>query len=463
MPQLEIISLTAAAIQFTVFIIVILLCREKSTYRIYVSDPKRWGTAAIAIANTSTVIGGGMFFAITQIGFEAGVLGIYLGVIYLFGFAIFSMFCDQLTKKLKEHKVITFNQLIGKTYSRRVATLFSAVNALLYFGMLSAQFVAVKLFFVYLAPGANDWYILLPIAAFALNLFSYPIFGGLRRDIVGDLCQFAVIAIGSVIIGIALFKYGEVFSWKDRLQAAHWTGMSYGLDFVIVAILFITPTFFVRTDMWQRVGAAKSPRQAKIGFLIAGVLSFAAFVLFTMTGMAAYATGVKGLPQTAAIAYFSNFLHGPLMGIVLGTFLSAVLSTADTYVNNLAIHATSLFWPVEKDEKVALKRIRYASLGLVFAAGLFGYWVSDIVELFVASFSLLLIFFNPVFGIWSPKWRSELAAFGSILVSILAFFIACFIWSPKSAFVPASIISFVAYACIRQFEKSYLVKSVLQS
>jgi Na+/proline symporter len=461
MSSVAIAALTSAAIQFAV-LIAVYASRDNDTYQKFVANPKAYGSLIIAIANASTIIGGGMFLAVSQIGYDAGVYGIYLGLTYFFGLSIFAAFCHKLGEKLDGVSILTLNQLIEQTYGKRVRVLFSLVNAFIYFMVLSAQFVAVSLFFKYLTPTYSKTWLAIPLIASAVNLFSYPILGGFRRDVLADIFQFIVVAIGSMIVAVAIYENGNLSLWPQKLEPQHWTGMTYGLAVVLGTILFVPPIFFVRTDMWQRVGAAKDSAKARLGFFIAAILSLVAYTLFTLAGMAAYATGVKQSPF-AIIDFLSNAYSGALFGVVLGAFLAAVLSTADTFLNNLAIHTTSLFWVSEGNTRKALWRIRLISAVLLPAAIPFALFVGDIVDLFLGSFSLLLIFFMTVIGIWLPRWRSESAALWSISLGLVAFFLSFFGWDPKEAFVPAFLVSTLTYLAICSFDVRRQEKTRLQS
>jgi Na+/proline symporter len=447
----EIAALTSAAIQLAVLTLVYLF-RDNDTYKKFVANPKAYGSPIIAIANASTVVGGGMFLIVSQIGYDAGTYGIYLGLAYLFGLSIFAAFCHKLGDKLDGETVFTLNQLVARTYGPSVRHLFYGVNVAIYFMVLIAQFAVAILFLRYLAPTYSKFWLSVPLAASLLNLFTYPIVGGFRRDILADIFQFTVVTLGAVAIAIAIYKHGDIASWPQRLDAAHWTGMSYGLVDVFGTLLVVPLTFFVRADMWQRVGAARNASQARLGLLIAAVISFAAYSLFTLAGMAAYAVGIRESP-IAIVEFLSGSYKGVLFGLVFGAFLAAVLSTADTYLNNMAIHATSLIWPHEKDGPVALRRIQKSSAVILCLAIVLAYFVGNVVDLFLGSFALLLIFFMPILGIWLRRWRSDRAAFWSITIALVACPFIFLNWDPKQAVFFPFLVSLFVYVPLCIFDR----------
>jgi Na+/proline symporter len=426
------------AIQVAIIAIVFVF-RGERTVETYVADVPIHRWYVIALTSSATVVGGGMFIAVSQIGFEAGVYGILLGLIYLLGFWFFSSYAWQIVDKMKAGKHNSLNELIATSYSKRVAVIFSIVNALVFLALLAAQFLALNTVRMYLvANGLSQWMSYLPALLIAISLMLYPVIGGLRRDIVSDVVQWFAIAFGMVVVTTLLFTKGQIGNWTTTLPVTHWTGFGYGVTLTIFTIIFLIPTFFVRTDLWQRANTAKSEHDAKVGFFLAGLISAISYAIFTSVGMAAKSVGV--LDGKFAFLEFLKFSisNGWVLGVVFGAFLGAVLSTADTYVNNFAVHFCRTFWPTKN---FTLSGLITASFICVVAATIIAYLFADIVNVFVASFAVLIIFLIPIVGLWNARWHSEPAAFWSMTVGITVLAASLFIIGPKMAFIPAVVVS----------------------
>jgi Na+/proline symporter len=437
-------------IQITIIAIVYFFKGER-TAATYVADVPIHPWYVIALTSSATVVGGGMFIAVSQIGFEAGVYGILLGLIYLLGFGFFSSYAWRVAEKMKSGNHKSLNELITASYSKRVSFIFSIVNAMIFLALLAAQFLAMNTVRIYLvANGLSPWLSYLPAVLIAISLLLYPVIGGLRRDIVSDIVQWFAIAFGMVVVVIILFQKGQISSWPTSLPTTHWTGFGYGMALTLGTVIFLIPTFFVRSDLWQRANAARSEHDAKIGFFVAGLISAVSYTLFTSVGMAAKSVGL--LDGKFAFLEFLKFSisNGLILGIVLGAFLGAVLSTADTYVNNFAIHFCRTIWPTRE---LTLPRLSAASALCVVAAILVAYLFADIVDVFISSFAVLIIFLIPIVGLWNERWRSEPAAFWSMTFGIIVLVVSLFILGPKMAFIPAVFISILINVGFRFFRR----------
>ncbi|MDQ3563911.1 MAG: hypothetical protein M3436_07145 [Pseudomonadota bacterium] len=123
-----------------------LLRRGSTTFRIYSADPKNHHPVAIAISLLATIVGGGMFLGVGQIGHEAGVVGFIIGAVYLVGMSLFGAFAAKIAKVMDETEADTMLEVIEKRFSRRMAIQFSVVCLVMYFFLLGGQFVALYSF-----------------------------------------------------------------------------------------------------------------------------------------------------------------------------------------------------------------------------------------------------------------------------------------------------------------------------
>lgn len=411
----------------------------KVTLQSYVSDDRIYSWWKIALTTTGTIVGGGMFIGISKVGYEAGFYGVLLGLVYLVGFFMFSSYAGKLRNIMEEKRCLTLNELIEKRFSYRVMWVFSVTNFIIYLCLLSAQFLAIHAIYkFFIDMGVSIEWSILPGVVALVCMLTYPVFGGLRRDIVSDLLQWIFIGLGLIIFVMLLIDQG-IPSDLGRIPATHWTGAGYGIVLVIATVVFLVPTFFVRTDLWQRANAARSEKDLVIGLRLAGLISFFSYIVFTLVGMSALANGVVS-SERASVEFLRIALSDKVIfGFVLGGFVAAVLSTADTYINNMTIHLESIF---DKNRygnniKSRVRRLQAFSFVLVLAALGLALWFQDIVDVFVASFSLLIIFMIPILGLWNDNWSSEQGAFWGMLLGLVGFSIGLMLLSPKIAFIPA--------------------------
>lgn len=424
---------------------------ERRTFLQYAADPNKNRYSIIATTLTGTIVGGGMFLAVGQMGYESKYVGIALGIIYIIGLGLVGLFTKKIRQLMEQQKCHTLLDFIGLNYDKKVITQFTLVNFFMYLFLLASQFVAMSqlLSFIETKMVYNFIpYILLGMAIIAL--FLYPIIGGIRKDIQTDIIQMVVIFIAAILIVYQLINKNVV---SEVFNSNHFSlplKNNYGLVFIIGSILFLTPSFFVRMDMWQRINTAKTSKDAKYGFWIAGILSFVFFILFTLIGSYANILKFEDSQFASLNTIYSLFENPIVLGFIIGAFFAAVLSSADTLINNVSIFTTKLVFPKSNfsiedfSSSKLLKFSRINAVLLTFVAIAISFLIPDIVDLLIGAFSLLLIFFPTIMGLLFKHNNSD-AAFYSAFLGLIGFLCCFFFWNPKLAFVPAVLISFAVY------------------
>lgn len=438
-------------------IILSFIRRKGLTFRIYAADPNRWNWFVIATSLTGTIVGGGMFLAVGQIGYEAGTVGFVLCIIYLVGLVIVGVFAKNIREMMDMGKHDTLIDLLKATYNDSVVMQFCIVNLFMYIFLLAGQFVAVFQFAQFTQTATGNIWIPLSLVSLALiSIFLYPIIGGLRKDIQTDIIQVVIILTASGFVLVKLISSGILKSLWTELPAPHLTGSGYGIVFLLGAILFLTPSFLVRMDIWQRIRTAENERESTLGFCIAGITSCFFFFFFTTIGMWAYVTKLPN-SKFAVLDLINQQFQSPwVLGIIMGAFFAAVLSSADTFINNTSLFATKIVFPrlwdsksQESRDRSLLIRSRVFAVIFIIVSLVLGYFVPNFVDLLVGAFSLLLIYLPTVLGLFVENWRNPRAALWSSNTGVLLFVVLFFGWKPKLAFAPAVIISIIVFVLIQ--------------
>lgn len=432
---------------------------RNTSFPSYSSDPNNHGALAITTSLVGTIVGGGMFLAVGTMGFEAGVLGYIVGLVYFLGMLIMGAYTTKIRRLMERSNVSTLLDLIGTLISNRSVRLFSLVSFILYLFLLSGQFIAIKIVATYLSAQFGGSTAPYWLAAFAVVvLFLYPVAGGLRKDIQTDLFQVLLIGVACFVIGLSFFSHPVQQLHWDLVPAKLLTGTAYGPIFLIGLVLFYTPSFLVRMDFWQRVIAAKTDTAAKTSFIVAGTLAFIFFMFFTTIGIWGNVTGIADA-KFATMKVLEREVTGAYSyGIVIGAFFAAVLSSADTFINNVSLFMARFFhrdlWqaamskPNSPEEKGILWRSRGYAVVAMFLSLILATLVPDLVDLLVAAFSLLLIFLPMILGVLFERWRSEAACFYSSLVGLTVFVVLFVGWNQKLAFAPAVVLALLMYIAL---------------
>lgn len=430
--------------------------RKDITFSVYAADPNKHNSLIIATSLTGTIVGGGMFIAVGQIGYEAGTAGYILGIIYLVSFVILGFLVKPIRQMMDEEDADTLLDLFGSTYGNRTTTQFCLVNLIMYIFLLAAQFVGLFLFARYIQTLTGILWLPWSLVSFAIvTIFLYPIIGGVRKDIRTDVIQLSVVCLASLILLYSIFNKGILTSMWVNLTPSHISGTGYGLVFIIGAIIFLPTSFIVRMDIWQRIRAAESETASKHAFWIAGIASCFFYLLFTTLGMWAYVLKLPMGSYCSLELINQQFKNPVLLGLIFGGFFAAVLSSADTFINNSSLFLTRIVFPKSWSQKnqnstalFLLRRSRILGITLIILSLALASVIPNFVDLLVGAFSLLLIYFPPILGMFIPKWRDERAAFWAPNLGLLLFVILFFTWNPKIAFVPSVALSIIAFASI---------------
>ncbi|PIX88492.1 MAG: hypothetical protein COZ30_00670 [Candidatus Nealsonbacteria bacterium CG_4_10_14_3_um_filter_36_16] len=423
----------------------------------FIASRNSIGFWAILLSLTGTIVGGGMFFAVGQIGYEAGIIGYIIGVCYIIAFTLMGLEIPRIRKLFENKNYLTLIDLVDGEYKSKKTTLaFAIVNFFIYFFVLAAQFLVLGIFLNYFA-GIQLTYAILLIAMVVagLNIIIYSVVGGIQKDIATDVFQMIVVFVGSLLLVSLLFK---PVTWTSisTLPTTYFTGLGYGAVFLIGAIIFLIPLIFVRLDFWQRILAAKNEKVARKAFFVAGPLTFLFYFIFTTVGMYAKSSGIAEA-KTATLGLITQTFSGLAFAIIILAFLAAVMSTADTALNVASVSFSRLFkrktWhrylESQEYDRELLKFVKISALLIGVFSVITAFLIPNIVDLFVAAFSAVLILAPATFALLFSKKPNSNAAFYSIALGFLVFLLL-FMFIPKEAFVAGILVSILTYFIVNK-------------
>lgn len=428
----------------------------------YTSDPSAHPWWAVCLSILGTIVGGGMFLVVGQIGCEAGIAGLLIGAAYLVGLVIFGCLSPALRRALDQHEVNTVVDLLERVYSKRVSASFAVLSLVMYLFLLAAQVWAVVTFTEFacgLSPGS--WMPWALVAMAGVAALTYPIIGGLRKDISTDTIQMLIITLGGIVLAVGLFRAGVPARMWSELPRSHLTGMgepgsSYGM-MVIGSVVFVPTLFLVRMDMWQRVAACRPGKGLVAALVVAGIGSAIFYALFTLVGIWGKLDGVQRADRATLEMITSHVTQPEALGLVVGALYAAVLSSADTFINNGSIFAARVIAPAawrrdltangSGNSRLLLVE-RLTAFGVLGVSVALGFFARDFVDLLAGAFTLLLVYVAPVVSTLFDCRRSEPAAFWSPLAAGAVFLVLFVTWDPKIAAPLCAVLALVAYVAL---------------
>lgn len=398
----------------------------------------------IAASVSSSTVGAGTLFGVATAGYLGGNAGAIIGIANSIGIIFFGLFVSPKIARISREKGwYSLGDFIQGYIGVKAKKVSAIVLSLAYFFFTAAQFAALS--FVVKFISGFDCSIALIVAGSCI--LGYNFIGGLRADIRTDILQLGFMAMFIPLLYFVIMQeQGDVWSLYWQLPTEYMTGTAYqGAIFLVAAIVLIPLSVIPSVDLWQRSFAAQSEKEAKIGFVVGGVIMAVLFTAFSLLGTFAWIAD-PNLDPNQALMHFTNMAGSPiLLGLLLSGLFAAILSTADTMLLASSLSLAKDF--LGKEEFQSQKRFVIAIGVLCMIAA---YAVPDVINLVINAFSTILILLPVIFGIFFPWWRNEKAAIigiiGGAIISLAVFFV-----DPLMAFVPGTITSIVTYIIARKF------------
>jgi Na+/proline symporter len=270
------------------------------------------------------------------------------------------------------------------------------------------------------------------IAVAAGFTILYTTFGGLLADAINDVIQGVVLAIGLIIIFVAVLPHlgglselGRVLSDPSRVHA-----IPQGESIWTVLERWAIPIggSVIATELVGRVIAAKSPTIAKRSSYTAAAMYIAIGTIPLLIGLAgpqlvpSLADEEQILPHIAR-----TILPTALFAVFAGALISAILSTVDsTLLVSSALLSHNLIFPwfriVEERRKVLVARVGVMAFGVIaYVLALHASGVFALVEqasAFGSAGALVTVSFG-LFTTWGGS-RTAIATLAAGMVTYLA-------------------------------------------
>lgn len=309
-----------------------------------------------------------------------------------------------------------------------------------HFGKRTRQLLAPALIFVFTAWAGAEIYaagitiapflgISVPLTIFliALVVAFYTYTGGFKAVVSTDKIQFAFVALFiAIIAGVgvaAVLKTNTVGAFFSRVprppkiaaQTPIW--FSPGIALILITFFAYLPGWIVETDVWVRLQAAGSTRQARRGVAIAAFNSLVFVgVLPLLIGLAALhlypplGSQILERLQDGALIFsvmmqdFTPLWLNAILGIGL---VAAAMSTVDTCGNIVALSISYDLLEPHFQKRWKAERLNYlarwVSVGAIFMAFVYALFTESLWDIFYLSSGILTTtVFLPVIGAFRP-------------------------------------------------------------
>lgn len=411
--------------------------RKNSGTDDYYVGGRQMSSLHVGLSVVATDVGGGFSIGLGGLGFVMGLSGSWMLFTGLLGAWLSGvLLIPKIARMGKDFSLQTFPQVFGKVYGPQVALIAGLISAIGYLGFTSSQLLAGAKLASATFPELSLLQALLIMGVIAV---VYTVMGGIKAVIYTDTVQWALLMGGLVFIGIPVGY--QAIGGMEALRAELAPAMLQlsnisGVQLINWAIT-IMPIWFVGMTLYQRIFACRSEKEAKKAWFIAGLFEWPimAFMgvllglfakvawqqgLFTELG---FASGASIDPEMGLPLLLRTVLPVGLMGIMMASYFSAIMSTADSCLMAASGNImTDIFRPFfDRQRGTLLMKSQLVTLGIGLLAILIATTLESVLDLMLLSYAFMVSgLFVPVLGMLFWKKSSAAGAAGAMISGGLA-------------------------------------------
>ncbi|MFA7490367.1 MAG: sodium:solute symporter family protein [Mariniphaga sp.] len=381
----------------------------------------------IGLSVVATDVGGGFSIGLGGLGFIMGLSGTWLLFTGLVGAWLSAVILiPKVTKLAVKHRFFSFPQFLKQLFDARVAFIAGIISAIGYLGFTSSQILAGAKLASVTFPNISMQAALILMGVIAV---VYTSFGGIKAVIYTDTFQWMLLLTGLVFVGLpfSYFAIGGYETLRATLPDSFFTLSAVSWQQLVNWFITIVPIWFIGMTLYQRIYAAGDKKTAQRAWLVAGLFEYPVMaftgVILGLFARAAFENGIIGSPAQGTMdpemglpVLLRTILPMGLTGIVLASYFSAIMSTADSCLMAASGNLITDIFKRHHSEKVMLLS-QGTTLFLGVIALIIAWKVPNVLELMLHSYSFMVsgLFIPVLAGIFLKK-RSARGAFWSMVV-----------------------------------------------
>lgn len=310
--------------------------KNKSTEDYYVGS-RSIKASHVGLSIVATDVGGGFSIGLGGVGFMMGIAGSWLLFTGLIGAWLTAVFLIPKIKRIDAaEKFLTYPDFLRYKYNDKVALVAAVISGIGYLGFTGGQMLAgaklASATILQTNPFGMDP-IKFALLANAVVTILYTVIGGLKAVIYTDTIQWILLLSGLILVTIpaTLIKIGGFSALKEALPASHFSLTNIDIITFINWMVTIIPIWLIGMTLYQRMYACKNEEQAKKAWYIAGFFEYPVMA-FTgvFLGMCARVVFPEADSEMALPMLIRDVLPIGVTGIVIASYFSAIMSTADS-------------------------------------------------------------------------------------------------------------------------------------
>ena len=392
------------------------------------------GSWHIGLSVVATDVGGGFSIGLGGLGFTIGIAGSWMLFTGLVGAWLSAVVLIPIVSKLsKKHKFFTFPQIFEHFYNSKVALVAGVISAIGYIGFTSSQLLAgAKL----ASATFVEIDLLTALIIMGVIAVAYTGIGGLKAVIYTDTIQWIILMSGLIFMGIPVsyLAIGGMETIKATIGSEFLSMSNISWQQLVNWGITIIPIWFVGMTLYQRIYASKGKKQAQKAWFIAGVFEWPlmAFMGVTLglfsrvafeTGMfneLGYAIGSDIDAEMGLPILLNTVLPAGIMGLMLSSYFSAILSTADSCLmaasGNVQTDILSKIFRFKDDVKSQLRISQIVTVVIGVFSLFLASCMTNVLELMLYSYAFMVsgLFIPILVALYGKRPNSIAAIFAMI-------------------------------------------------
>lgn len=427
-------------IDFSIFVFYFLamLCvgfyfmRKNKSKEDYFVGGRKMSAGHIGLSVVATDVGGGFSIGLGGLGFTMGLSGSWMLFTGLLGAWISAVLViPRIYPIAKKYNFLTFPQALSFFYNKKVALAAGIISLIGYLGFTSSQILAGAKLASASFPAITSTQAVLVMGIIAVG---YTVIGGIKAVIYTDTIQWMILMIGLLFIGIP-YGYYSLGGWAvihESLPAEFFSLTNITFSQIINWTITILPIWFVGMTLYQRIYACKDEETAKRAWRIAGLFEWPVMAFMgVILGLFAKVAFENGMFESAGYMasgqmdaelglplFLSHVLPVGLMGLMMASYFSAIMSTADSCLMAASGNLTTDIigaWQKKMSTNIALSQwitLLVGTIAIVLATAM-----TSVLDMMLYSYAFMVSgLFVPVLGMLFLDKPTPPAALAAIFV-----------------------------------------------
>ena len=400
--------------------------RNKSTEDYYVGS-RSIKASHVGLSIVATDVGGGFSIGLGGVGFLMGLAGSWLLFTGLVGAWLTAVFVIPRIKAIDaDRKFMTYPDFLRFRYDGRVAFVAAIISGIGYLGFTGAQMLAgaklASATILQTNPFGIDP-IHFSLLVIAVVTILYTVIGGLKAVIYTDTIQWILLLSGLIFVTIpaTLIKIGGISALRENLPPEYFSLTNIEPVKFINWMVTIIPIWLIGMTLYQRMYACKDEQQAKKAWYIAGIFEYPVMA-FTgvFLGMCARVVFPDAESEMALPMLIRDVLPLGVTGIVIASYFSAIMSTADSCLmassGNLVNDIIERYFLKNIKAKQSIRLSMFATLIIGVLAVVLAAQFTMVLDAILYAYSFMISgLFIPTLGAYFWKKSSSAGALAGML------------------------------------------------